>query len=258
MTMMLRAASRLVPNLDSSAAASRVCEAPNVKYPSSRVAMKRTDRSQNAHVPSNRMIPPTPSIVESRGVAEPPHTRHTVTHLLHQWKAGDEHALDALIPMVYGELRRLARHYLSSERPDHTLQHTALVHEAYLELVQMEAGWNDRAHFFAVAAQAMRRILVDHARTRNRDKRGGKLARTDLTGALQAAAPEPAFDVLDLDAALERLSSIDARKSKLLSMRYFGGLSQNELSEVLGVSVATINRELAAAREWLRTELTGQ
>src|SRR5262245_15408629 len=136
-------------------------------------------------------------------------TQHTVTTLLHQWKAGDERALDALIPIVYGELRRLARHYMASERKDHTLQHTALVHEAYLELVQMDVGWNDRAHFFAVAAQAMRRILVDHARTKKRHKRGGEFRRAEIAEAETIAAPATAgFDVLDLDGALERLSAV--------------------------------------------------
>jgi RNA polymerase sigma factor (TIGR02999 family) len=182
--------------------------------------------------------------------------QHTVTELLHQWKAGDERALDALIPIVYGELRRLARHYMAAERKDHTLQHTALVHEAYLDLVKMDVGWNDRAHFFAVAAQAMRRILVDHARTKKRYKRGGEFVRAPIDEAAEIAAPPDAgFDVLDLDGALERLSAIDSRKSKLLSMRYFGGLSNDELSEVMAVSPATIHRELAAAKEWLRSEL---
>ena len=181
--------------------------------------------------------------------------QHTVTSLLHQWKAGDEHALDALIPIVYGELRRLARHYMASERKDHTLQHTALVHEAYLDLVQMQVGWNDRAHFFAVAAQAMRRILVDHARTKKRYKRGGDFARVGLEEAADVATPAAGIDVLDLDAALERLSAVDSRQSKIMAMRYFGGLSNDELSEVMGVSAATVHRELAAAKEWLRKDL---
>lgn len=181
--------------------------------------------------------------------------QHTVTTLLHRWKEGDEQALNALMPIVYGELRRMARRYMASERKDHTLQHTALVHEAYLDLVQMQVGWNDRAHFYAVAAQAMRRILVDHARSKKRDKRGGEFVRADLDAAANIPAPGGAIDLLDLDAALERLSAVDSRKSKLLSMRYFGGLSQEELSEVLGVSLATVNRDLLAAKEWLRHDL---
>jgi RNA polymerase sigma factor (TIGR02999 family) len=180
--------------------------------------------------------------------------QHTVTQLLHQWKAGDADALNALMPMVYEELRRLARHYLSSERREHTLQHTALVHEAYLSLIKMEVGWNDRAHFFAIAARAMRHILVDHARTRNRDKRGGEFVRVDLDEASRVAAPV-VLDLVDLDEALQRLTALDARKGEMIEMRYFGGLTQQELSDVLGVSLATVNRDLTWAKAWLSTEL---
>jgi RNA polymerase sigma factor (TIGR02999 family) len=183
-----------------------------------------------------------------------PGPQHTVTQLLHRWKGGDADALNALMPMVYEELRRLARRYLASERHEHTLQHTALVHEAYLSLVGMEVGWNDRAHFFAVAARAMRRILVDHARTRNRNKRGGDFVRVGIEEAEAQPAPS-GVDLLDLDAALERLAAIDARKGEMIEMRYFGGLTQQELSDVLGVSLATVNRDLAWAKAWLSTEL---
>jgi RNA polymerase sigma factor (TIGR02999 family) len=179
---------------------------------------------------------------------------HDVTSLLHRWKDGDPDALAALMPIVYDELRRLARRYMMSERSDHTLQHTALVHEAYLELVQMDVGWNDRAHFFAIAARAMRHILVDHARTRNRDKRGGGFVRVDM----DAASEQPSradLNLLALDDALRRLAAIDARKSEMLEMRYFGGLTQDELSAVLDVSLATVNRDLAWAKEWLKSDL---
>ena len=118
-----------------------------------------------------------------------PSVQHTVTALLHRWKDGDPDAVNALMPIVYDELRRLARRYMAAERPDHTLQHTALVHEAYVQLVQMHVGWNDRAHFFAVAARAMRRILVDHARARRCEKRGGEFVRADLEDASQMPAP---------------------------------------------------------------------
>jgi RNA polymerase sigma factor (TIGR02999 family) len=182
--------------------------------------------------------------------------QRTITALLHRWKAGDAQALDDLMPIVYDELRRLARRYLAGERKDHTLQHTALVHEAYLELVQMRVGWNDRAHFFAVAARAMRRILVDHARTKKREKRGGDVLHVGLEEAADAPAPDPAVDLVALDASLERLAAVDARKSEILEMRYFGGLSQNELSEVLGISLATLNRELSSAKDWLRRDLS--
>ena len=184
-----------------------------------------------------------------------PKDRRTVTHLLHRWKEGDPAALDALMPIVYAELRRLARRHMASERSDHTLQHTALVHEAYLALMDMDVGWNNRAHFFAVAARAMRRILVDHARNRKREKRGGELVRVDLDGAAAEAAASPAMDLEILDDALERLAHIDPRKSEMLEMRYFGGLTQQELSEVLGVSLATVNRDLSSAKEWLRRDL---
>lgn len=180
--------------------------------------------------------------------------QHTVTQLLHRWKGGDAEALNALMPIVYDELRRLARRYMAGEREDHTLQHTALVHEAYLQLVQMEVGWNDRAHFFAIAARAMRRILVDHARTKKRGKRGGDHVRVTLDeAALKASARK--VDIIDLDDALQRLAAIDGRKSEMVEMRYFGGLTQDELSEVLGVSLATVNRDLSWAKDWLSGEL---
>jgi RNA polymerase sigma-70 factor (ECF subfamily) len=179
----------------------------------------------------------------------------SVTKLLHRWKGGDPSALNALMPMVYEELRRLARHYLGSERREHTLQHTALVHEAYLSLARMDVGWNDRAHFYAIAARAMRRILVDHARTRNRGKRGGEFVRVGIEEAAGTPAAVPSIDLIDLDAALKRLAEIDARKGEMIEMRYFGGLSQQELSVVLGVSLATVNRDLAWAKAWLSTEL---
>jgi RNA polymerase sigma factor (TIGR02999 family) len=182
-------------------------------------------------------------------------TQHTVTELLHRWRAGDQAAHDALMPLVYDHLRRLAQRSLFSERSDHTLQHTALVHEAYLELVRMDVAWNDRAHFFALAARAMRRILVDHARTRNRQKRGSGAEHVPLDEAADQPAPVRDVDIVALDTALERLAGIDPRKSDMLEMRYFGGLKQEELSEVLGVSLATVNRDLAWAKEWLKSEL---
>jgi RNA polymerase sigma factor (TIGR02999 family) len=185
----------------------------------------------------------------------PASKQHTVTRLLHRWKDGDPAALDDLMPIVYDELRRIARRHMASERADHTLQHTALVHEAYLELVRMNVAWNDRAHFYAVAARAMRRILVDHARTKKRDKRGGQLVKVGIEEASDRPAAGEPLDLLVLDASLERLAAIDARKSEMLEMRYFGGLTQNELAEVLGVSLATVNRDLGWARQWLRADL---
>jgi len=181
--------------------------------------------------------------------------QHTVTLLLHRWKGGDAGALDALMPLVYDELRRLAQRYMSTERGDHTLQHTALVHEAYLELVRMDVGWNDRAHFFAIAARAMRRILVDHARTKNRDKRGGAAVHVDFDDVEERAAAPGELGILALDESLRRLAERDPRASDIVELRYFGGLTQNELAEVFGLSLATVNRELAAAKAFLRADL---
>jgi RNA polymerase sigma factor (TIGR02999 family) len=181
--------------------------------------------------------------------------QHTVTRLIHQWKNGDADAFSALMPLVYDELRRLARKYMASENSGHTLQHTALVHEAYLQLVGMDIGWKDRAHFFAVAARAMRRILVDHARTRKADKRGGEFAHIALDEDVVKAAPRRTVDILDVDTALQKLAALDSRKSEMIEMRYFGGLSQEELAEVFGISIATVNRDLSSAKEWLSAEL---
>jgi RNA polymerase sigma factor (TIGR02999 family) len=181
--------------------------------------------------------------------------QHTVTQLLHRWKAGDHDAHDVLMPIVYGHLRRLAERSLFTERRDHTLQHTALVHEAYLELVKMDVDFNDRAHFFALAARAMRRILVDHARTKKRHKRGGGAEHVPLDDAPEPALPESDVDLVVLDEALEKLATIDQRKSEMLEMRYFGGLKQEEMCELLGLSPATVKRDLAWAKDWLKTEL---
>lgn len=181
--------------------------------------------------------------------------QHTVTQLLHRWKAGDHAAHDVLMPIVYGHLRRLAERSLFTERRDHTLQHTALVHEAYLELVKMDVDFNDRAHFFALAARAMRRILVDHARTKKRHKRGGGAEHIPLDDAPEPALRESEVDLVVLDEALGKLATIDQRKSEMLEMRYFGGLKQDEMCELLGLSPATVKRDLAWAKDWLKTEL---
>jgi RNA polymerase sigma factor (TIGR02999 family) len=185
-----------------------------------------------------------------------------VTALLLAWGAGDLTALDQLLPAVYAELRRQARRALRRESAGHTLQPTALVHEAYLRLVdRRQARWESRGHFFAVAAQAMRRILVDHARARRRAKRGGgavalTLADADaapadgLTGAAAAGV-----DPIDLDDALTRFAAVDPAKARLVELRYFAGLSVPEAADALGVSPATVGREWVIARAWLRREL---
>ncbi|MGD0840750.1 MAG: sigma-70 family RNA polymerase sigma factor [Candidatus Acidiferrales bacterium] len=178
-----------------------------------------------------------------------------INRLLADWGQGNEQARDALIPVVYGELRRLARRHLWGERPDHTLQSAALVNEAYLRLVRQEVPqWQNRAHFFGVAAQLMRHILVDHARGRRTAKRGGSSPRLVLNEEL-AAAQNAEIDVVALDGALDKLTALDPQQGRLIELRFFGGLSIEETAVVLGVSPATVKREWATARAWMRREL---
>lgn len=179
-----------------------------------------------------------------------------VTALLRAWRGGDEGALDELASRVYEDLRRLAAYHLGAERASHTLQATALAHEAFLRLVKADVAWQDRAHFMAVAARAMRRILVDHARARAREKRGGATPRISLEETVVLAdAPQP--ELLELDAALRRLAVLDERKALAIELVYFGGLTQREAGEALGTSLATVERELRQARTWLHRELGG-
>jgi RNA polymerase sigma-70 factor (ECF subfamily) len=178
-----------------------------------------------------------------------------VTRLLRNCGQGDETAASDLFPIVYEELRRLARRYMRNERPEHTLQTTALIHEAYLRLVdQRSSQWQNRAQFFAVAAQMMRRILVDYARRRAYQKRGGAAANVCLVeDAL--VTPERSQEIVALDSALERLATIDARKARVVELRYFGGLETQEIANVLGVSGVTVTRDWKMAKAWLRQEL---
>jgi RNA polymerase sigma-70 factor, ECF subfamily len=185
-------------------------------------------------------------------MSDPP--ADTVTRLLAQWRQGDSQALDRLLPLVYDELRRIAARLMRSERREHTLQATALVHEAYARLAGGDASATDRAHFLSLAAQVMRRILVDHARTRGREKRGGGALRITLTEAA-AAAPGFAGRLIEIDDALGRLEALDARKLRVLEMRIFGGMTHAEIATVLGVSVPTVERDFRMARAWLRAEL---
>ena len=179
-----------------------------------------------------------------------------VTRLLVAWGQGDPGALEELIPLVYDELRRLAARHLSRERPAHTLQPTALVHEAYLKLVdQKRVTWKNRGHFFAVAAQTMRRLLVDHARRLEADKRGSAMTLVPLE-AVDAATPAREADLLALDRALEKLASLDATQAKVVELRYFGGLTLEETADVLGASVSTIGRSFRMAKAWLYRELS--
>ena len=180
-----------------------------------------------------------------------------VTRLLRAWGAGDKQALDQLIPLVYSQLRTLASRCLSSERPGHTLHATALVHEAYLRLAGSDLNFNDRVHFYAVSARLLRHILVDHAKAQKRQKRGGGAQKLSLDEALLAGADAPS-GLLELDEALERLAAHDRRKSEIVEVLFFGGLTYDEAAELFDISPATIHRELRMAKAWLHRELAGQ
>jgi RNA polymerase sigma factor (TIGR02999 family) len=177
-----------------------------------------------------------------------------VTILLECWRKGDERALHQLIPLIYQELRRLAHHYRRSERPDHTLQSTAIVHEAYLRLAGSQRVPQNRAHFIGIASRAMRQILVDYARSRGASKRDGGL-RIDLDDA-GATPVKGNAELLALDHALEELSRLDERQARIVEMKFFGGLSAPEISEALGISRATVDREWAVARVWLHRQMS--
>jgi RNA polymerase sigma factor (TIGR02999 family) len=179
-----------------------------------------------------------------------------VTRLLRAWHDGDQAALAELVPLIYDELKRIAAHYLRRERRGHTLQTSALVNEAYLKLaVCDETEWNNRAHFFGAAAQAMRRILVDHARARKNVKHGGEVLKVSLAEAAEQADAE-ALDLLALDDALQDLAKLDPRKCRVVELRYFGGLSVAETAAVLQVSEPTVMRDWNTARAWLLRELS--
>lgn len=185
----------------------------------------------------------------------PPGTSYPVTELLTRWSSGDTSAREALVPLVYNELRRIARRCLTGQRSDHTLQPTALVHEAYLRLVRYDSiDWRDRAHFFALAAQIMRQILVDHARKQTAAKRGGN-AVTLVVNEASAVAKQTSLDLLALDDALKQLASLDPRQSQIVELRFFGGLSIEETAQAVNISPATIKREWATARLWLLHEM---
>jgi RNA polymerase sigma factor (TIGR02999 family) len=189
------------------------------------------------------------------------YSRVEVTDLLRAWSDGDEGALERLVPVVEVELRRLARGYLTRERREHTLQVTALVNEAFIRLVDARhLRWQDRAHFLGISARLMRRVLVDHARSRAYQKRGGGAQHVTLNDAL-LGSPEPPVDRLDLvalDRALEALAAVDVRKSRVIELRFFGGLSVEEAAEVLHVSADTVKRDWRLAKLWLLRELAGE
>jgi len=183
---------------------------------------------------------------------------HEVTQLLIAWRQGNQSALDQLLPLVYDELHRLAKRYMRGEARGHTLQTTALVNEAYLRLIEQPGiEWQDRAHFFALAARIMRFLLVDHARTRQAAKHGGGQRQVTLDE-VAAIVPERSAELLALDEALGRLATLDGRQSQIVELRYFGGLSVEETAEVLGVSEITVKREWLKAKAWLYRELRGK
>lgn len=180
------------------------------------------------------------------------------TQLLVNWRNGDKSALDEMTPVLYGELRRLARHLLAAERPDHTLQPTALVHEAYMRLVnQRVVDWRNRAHFLGIAASMMRRILINHAAAHNAAKREGYAQAITLDDAL-GVFTNPRVDLLDLDHSLDRLTRLDPQQGKVVELRYFGGLSIDETAEVMGISPSTVKREWGTARLWLIQQMDGR
>ena len=175
--------------------------------------------------------------------------------LLQDWRSGNEESGQRFISAVYPELRRLAFHYLRNERPDHTLQATALVHELYIKLISSTPiPWQDRAHFFAVSAQQLRRILVDYARSRQAKKRGGEAMMLSLTE-VNGVAGQHERNLLDVDGALLRLQELDPRAAKVVELRFFGGLKETDIAEVLGISLATLHRDWRLARAWLGSEL---
>jgi RNA polymerase sigma factor (TIGR02999 family) len=186
-----------------------------------------------------------------------------VTRLLSAWQSGDSRALERLTPLIYEDLRERARRYMKRERPGHTLQATAVVHEAFVKLVAMDVPWQDRAHFFAVAARQMRRILVDHAKARYRNKRGGatttnglieELNNTDAIGPMTSGE----IDVLEIDEALQRLTTQSPRLAEIVELHYFGGLTYQELAETLKVSEATVDRDLRLAKAWILRQIRPQ
>ena len=180
-----------------------------------------------------------------------------VTELLVRWRDGDREALDSLMPLVYAELRRLAQYYLRRERSDHTLQSTALVHEAYLRLAgQNPPHWQNRAHFFGIAAHVMRQILVEHARALNAAKRGGGACKITLDAALDIQQKAD-VDVIALDGALDRLNELDPQQSRIVELRFFAGLTIEDTAEVIGISPATVKRDWTSARAWLHREIAG-
>jgi RNA polymerase sigma-70 factor (ECF subfamily) len=188
---------------------------------------------------------------------QPETSPEAITQMLRNWSEGDRESLDQLLPLVYDELHRQAARYLRRERPGHTLQTTALINEAYMKLIdQRDVQWQSRTHFYAIAAQMMRRIMVDYARTKHREKRGGSDLKIPLDDAPEVAGRERNIDLLALDEALDRLAALDEQQAKVVELRYFSGLSLEETAEAMHISRATTAREWNMAKAWLHRELT--
>ncbi len=181
---------------------------------------------------------------------------HKITRMLREWSDGDQAALEELMPLLYDELHKQARRYLRRERPNHTLQTTALIHEAYLKLIDQNVNWESRTHFFAVAANMMRRILVDHARTKHREKRGGSKEDLPLDEALLVVSDEKTIDLIALDEALNHLAEIDEQQCQIVELRYFSGLTLEETAAALKISRTTVANDWNLAKAWLHRELT--
>jgi RNA polymerase sigma factor (TIGR02999 family) len=215
--------------------------------------------SSKAHGPRHTAPNNSETPVQPRGAAKScavSSEAPAVTRLLRAWGGGDEKALQELMPVVYAHLRAQAGQIFRNELPGHTLRPTALVHEAYIRLVDMDVSWQDRAHFFALAARLMRRILVDHARGRDRVKRGSGAHAVSLEDAMLVADP-PVPDILELDRALTKLGAMDERKSRMVELLYFGGLTTEETAQAPKISPATLHRDLKLAKAWLAHEMSG-
>jgi RNA polymerase sigma factor (TIGR02999 family) len=207
------------------------------------------------HHPQTILRPPNSILTPESGIAVGDPLSHNITHLLKQWSGGDQRALETLTPLVYEELRKQATCYLRRERRGHTLQTTALINEAYLRLIDVkDVQWQSRAHFFAIAANLMRRILVDHARQRNAGKRGGSHIRIPLDEAM-GVTKETDVELLAIDEALDRLAAVDPQQARVVELRFFSGLTIEETAAALNISTKTVTRDWSVARAWLRREI---
>ncbi len=209
------------------------------------------------------LVPPSSGgtkIIEALAATDGVPRRQAVTRLLSAWRSGDAEALQRLTPLVYDEMRHLARRFMRSERAGHTLQATAVVNEAFVRLLDMNVPWQDRAHFFAVAARLMRRILVDHAKARSRMKRGGPATFVSLDGIEGDPGPASSgqIDVLEIDDALEMLAAHDKRLASIVEMHYFGGLTYQEMALALNISAATVHRDMRLAKAWILKQITAK